>query len=118
LQQQQTQQILLHYGNRYYNSDKMNPIENSRLDYMAAELDALKNDMAEVKAMVTDMHHILSGNPIDRDASGMIGDLRSMKKEVYAMKAEIKKYKAYFYAVVTLIGLGALKVVIDLLKGL
>jgi len=94
----------------------MNPIENSRLDFMAAELDALKTDMAEVKAMVTDMYHILSGNPIDRDASGMIGDLRIMKKEVYALKAEIKKYKAYFYAMVTLISIGALKVIVDLLK--
>lgn len=94
----------------------MNPIENSRLDFMAAELDALKTDMAEVKAMVTDMYHILSGNPIDRDASGMIGDLRMMKKEVYALKAEIKKYKAYFYAMVTLISIGALKVIVDLLK--
>jgi hypothetical protein len=33
----------------------MNPQENSRLDYMATELDALKKDMAEVKSMVTDM---------------------------------------------------------------
>jgi len=93
----------------------MNPQENNRLDYMAAELDALKKDMAEVKAMVTDMYHILSGNPIDKDASGMIGDLRNMKREVYALKAEIKKYKAYFYALVTLVGLGALKVIIDIL---
>lgn len=83
---------------------------------MAAELDALKKDMAEVKAMVTDMYHILSGNPIDKDSSGMIGDLRAMKKEVYAMKAEIKKYKNYFYALVTLIGVGVLKVIIEFLK--
>ena len=58
----------------------MNHQENNRLDYMATELDALKKDMAEVKSMVTDMYHILSGNPIDKDSSGMIGDLRSMKK--------------------------------------
>lgn len=83
---------------------------------MAAELDVLKKDMAEVKAMVTDMYHILSGNPIDKDSSGMIGDLRAMKKEVYDMKAEIKKYKNYFYALVTLIGIGALKVIIEFLK--
>ena len=84
---------------------------------MAAELDVLKKDMAEVKAMVTDMYHILSGNPIDKDSSGMIGDLRAMKKEVYDMKAELKKYKNYFYALVTLIGVGALKVIIEFLKG-
>lgn len=85
---------------------------------MAAELDALKKDMAEVKSMVTDMYHILSGNPIDKDSNGMIGDLRAMKKEVYALKAEIKKYKAYFYAMVTLVGVGALKFIVEFLKGL
>jgi len=96
----------------------MNLQENNRLDYMATELDALKKDMAEVKAMVTDMYHILSGNPIDKDSNGMIGDLRAMKKEVYALKAEIKKYKSYFYAMVTLVGVGAFKVIIEFLKGL
>lgn len=96
----------------------MNQTENSRLDYMAAELDALKSDVSEVKAIVKDMHNLLSGNPIDKDSNGMIGDLRTMKKEVYAMKAELKKYKSYFYAMVTLIGLGVLKVIIEFLKGL
>ena len=95
----------------------MNHQENNRLDYMATELDALKKDMAEVKSMVTDMYHILSGNPIDKDSNGMIGDLRNMKKEVYELKSELKKYKNYFYALVTLVGLGALKVIIELLKG-
>lgn len=96
----------------------MNQIENNRLDYMAAELESLKSDVSEVKAIVKDMHHLLSGNPIDKDSNGMIGDLRAMKKEVYALKAELKKYKAYFYAMVTLIGLGYLKVIIEFLKGL
>jgi hypothetical protein len=73
--------------------------------------------MAEVKSMVTDMYHILSGNPIDKDSSGMIGDLRTMKKEVYELKSELKKYKNYFYALVTLVGLGALKVIVEILKG-
>jgi hypothetical protein len=88
----------------------MNHQENNRLDYMAAELDSLKNDVAEVKAIVKDMHTLLSGNPIDKDSNGMIGDLRNMKKEVYELKSELKKYKNYFYALVTLVGLGALKV--------
>lgn len=83
---------------------------------MATELDALKKDMAEVKSMVTDMYHILSGNPIDKDSNGMIGDLRTMKKEVYQLKSELKKYKNYFYALVTLVGLGALKVIVEILK--
>ena len=74
----------------------MNHQENNRLDYMAAELDSLKNDVAEVKAIVKDMHTLLSGNPIDKDSNGMIGDLRNMKKEVYELKSELKKYKNYF----------------------
>jgi hypothetical protein len=94
----------------------MNPHENSRLDYMASELDSLKNDVAEVKAIVKDMHTLLSGNPIDKDSNGMIGDLRTMKKEVYELKSELKKYKNYFYALVTLVGLGALKIIIEILK--
>lgn len=94
----------------------MNQQENSRLDYMASELDALKKDMSEVKSMITDMYHILSGNPIDKDSNGMIGDLRNMKREVYELKSELKKYKNYFYALVTLVGLGALKVIIEVLK--
>jgi hypothetical protein len=94
----------------------MNPQENNRLDYMAAELDALKNDVAEVKAIVKDMHTLLSGNPIDKDSSGMIGELRTMKKEVYELKSELKKYKNYFYALVTLVGAGALKVIVEILK--
>jgi len=32
---------------------------------------------------------------------------------VYELKAELKKYKAYFYALVTLVGLGALKVITE-----
>lgn len=96
----------------------MNIQENNRLDYMAAELDALKTDLAEVKALIKDMHNLLAGNPIDKDSSGLIGDFRQVKREVYAMKAELKKYKAYFYAMVTLIGLGVLKVIIDFLKAL
>lgn len=84
---------------------------------MATELNELKKDVSDVKTMVTDMYHILSGNPIDKDSSGMIGDLRNMKREVYELKSELKKYKNYFYALVTLVGLGALKAIVELLKG-
>ena len=94
----------------------MNIHENHRLDIMAAELDTLKSDVAEVKQLVKDMHTLLTGNPIDKDASGLIGDFRQVKKEFYALKAEIKKYKTYFYAMVTLLSLGALKFIIELLK--
>lgn len=95
----------------------MNQTENSRLDYMAAELDALKSDLSEVKALVKDMHTLLAGNPIDKDSSGLVGDFKEMEKEVHAIKSELKKYKSYFYALVTLIGLGVLKVIIEFLKG-
>jgi len=94
----------------------MNHQENNRLDYMAVELDSLKSDVAEVKAMVKDMHTLLAGNPIDKDSSGLIGDFKQVKREVYALKTEIKKYKAYFYALVTLVGLGILKTIMELLK--
>jgi hypothetical protein len=94
----------------------MNNHENSRFDYMAAELDTLKNDMAEVKAIVKDMHNLLAGNPIDKDSNGLISDFKQIKREVYAIKAELKKYKSYFYALVTLISLGVIKIVIEFLK--
>ena len=85
---------------------------------MAVELDSLKSDVAEVKAMVKDMHTLLAGNPIDKDSSGLIGDFKQVKREVYALKTEIKKYKAYFYAMVTLIGVGVLKFIVEFLKNL
>lgn len=83
---------------------------------MAEELEALKGEVSEMKAMVKDVYTLLAGNPIDKDSNGLISDFRQVKKEVYAMKAELKKYKSYFYATITLIGLGALKVIIDFLK--
>ena len=94
----------------------MNLQENNKFDYMAVELESLKADVAEVKAMVKDMHTLLAGNPLDKESSGIIGDFKQVKKEVYALKGEIKKYKEYFYALVTLVGFGIFKTIIDLLK--
>jgi predicted phage-related endonuclease len=94
----------------------MNLQENNKFDYMAVELESLKSDVAEVKAMVKDMHTLLAGNPLDKESSGLIGDFKQVKKEVYALKGEIKKYKEYFYALVTLVGFGIFKTIIDLLK--
>lgn len=91
--------------------------EKSRLDFMAEELESLKKDLSEVKALIKDMHNLLAGNPIDKDSNGLIGDFKRVEKEVYAIKAELKKYKSYFYALVTLIGLGVVKVIIEFLKG-
>lgn len=90
--------------------------EKSRLDFMAEELETLKKELSEVKALIKDMHNLLAGNPIDKDSNGLIGDFKRVEKEVYAIKAELKKYKSYFYALVTLIGLGILKFVVDFLK--
>jgi hypothetical protein len=90
--------------------------EKSRLDFMAEELETLKKELSEVKALIKDMHNLLAGNPIDKDSNGLIGDFKRVEKEVYAIKAELKKYKAYFYALVTLISLGILKFIVDFLK--
>jgi hypothetical protein len=96
----------------------MTPQEYSRLDYMATELETLKTELSEVKKLVKDMHTLLSGNPIDKESNGLIGDFKRMKTEVYVLKAELKKYKAYFYALLTLFGLGALKFISDTLKSI
>ncbi|MFN9897204.1 MAG: hypothetical protein ACK55Z_00110, partial [bacterium] len=71
--------------------------EKNRLDFMADELETLKKDLSEVKALIKDMHNLLAGNPIDKDSNGLIGDFKRVEKEVYTIKAELKKYKAYFY---------------------
>jgi len=87
--------------------------ENSRLDIMAEELESIKGNMAEVKTMLKDVYTLLAGNPIDKDSNGLISEFREVKKEVGDLKGELKRYKAYFYALVTLVGLGALKVITE-----
>jgi malate/lactate dehydrogenase len=91
----------------------MTPQENKRLDYMADELESLKGEVSEMKAMLKDVYTLLAGNPIDKDSSGLIKNLKDMNKEVYALKYELKRYKSYFYALITLVGFGALKVITD-----
>lgn len=87
--------------------------ENKRLEYMADELELLKSEVTEMKAMLKDVYTLLAGNPIDKDSSGLIKNLKDMNKEVYALKHELKRYKSYFYALITLVGFGALKVITD-----
>ena len=94
----------------------MNNQENSRLDIMAEELESIKGNMAEVKTMLKDVYTLLAGNPIDKDSNGLISEFREVKKEVTELKGELKKYKAYFYALVTLVGLGVLKVITEFLS--
>ena len=91
----------------------MNNQDNSRLDIMAEELESIKIEVSEMKAMLKDVYTLLAGNPIDKDSNGLISNFKEVKKEVYELKAELKKYKAYFYALVTLVGLGALKVITE-----
>jgi len=87
--------------------------ENSRLDIMADELESIKGNMAEMKAMLKDVYTFLAGNPIDKDSNGLIGEFKAVKKQLSDVKTELKRYKSYFYALVTLVGLGALKVITE-----
>lgn len=93
----------------------MNHQDNSRLDIMAEELESIKGNMAEMKTMLKDVYTLLAGNPIDKDSNGLISEFKEVKKELSDVKAELKKYKSYFYALVTLVGLGALKVITEFL---
>jgi type II secretory pathway component PulM len=93
----------------------MNQNDNGKLQQMAEELESIKQQMAEMKAMLKDVHTLLAGNPIDKDSKGLISDFREMKIELDEIKNQLRKYKAYFYALVTLIGIGALKVIIQFL---
>ena len=91
----------------------MNHQDNSRLDIMAEELESIKGNMAEMKTMLKDVYTLLAGNPIDKDSNGLISEFKEVKKELGDVKVELKKYKSYFYALVTLVGLGALKVITE-----
>ena len=93
----------------------MNNQENNRLDIMAEELESIKGNMAEMKTMLKDVYTLLAGNPIDKDSNGLISEFKEVKKELGDVKAELKKYKSYFYALVTLVGLGALKVITEVI---
>ena len=93
----------------------MSTQENIRLDAMAQELETIKEEVSEMKDMIKDIHTLLAGNPIDRNAGGLLSDFKAMKTELDEIKDQLRKYKAYFYALVTLIGLGALKVIVEFL---
>ena len=89
--------------------------ENNRLDSMAQELETIKGEVSEMKTMLKDIHTLLAGNPIDKNSGGLLSDFKEMKTELDDIKDQLRKYKAYFYALVTLIGIGALKVIIEFL---
>ena len=89
--------------------------ENIRLDAMAQELETIKGEVSEMKVMIDDIHSLLAGNPIDRNSGGLLSDFKDMKSELDEIKDQLRKYKAYFYALVTLIGVGALKIIVEFL---
>jgi hypothetical protein len=96
------------------NSDvMMSNQENNRLDIMAEELESIKGNMSEMKTMLKDVYTLLAGNPIDKDSNGLISEFKEVKKELSEVKTELKRYKSYFYALVTLVGLGVLKVITE-----
>jgi len=93
----------------------MSTNENIRLDAMAQELETIKGEVSEMKVMIKDIHTLLTGNPIDRNSGGLLRDFKDMKDELDEIKDQLRKYKAYFYALVTLFGVGALKIIIEFL---
>lgn len=86
------------------------------LEQMAAELETIKGEMSEVKTMVKDIHTLLAGNPIDKNSYGLLNEVRVMREEVDDIRDQLRKYKSYFYALVSLIGVGAFKIIIDILS--
>jgi hypothetical protein len=93
----------------------MTQFEVGKIDSMAHEIEKLKDDMKEVKDMVKDIYQLLAGNPIDPDSVGLVKEHRELKTDFNELKNEVKKYKAYFYAAITLIGMGILKTISDLI---
>ena len=90
--------------------------ERSRLEFMAEEVEMIKADMAETKAMVKDVHTLLAGNPSFPNQRGLVEDYNMTKQKVEDLEGSLKKYKSYFYALVTLVGLGILNFIKDLLS--
>ena len=82
---------------------------------MSQELEKIKAEVSEMKTMLKDIYTLLAGNPIDKNSGGLLSDFKKMKAEFDDIKDQLRKYKAYFYALVTLIGIGVLKVIIDFL---
>lgn len=89
--------------------------EKNRLDFMAEEVEAIKASMAEMKLMIKDVHTLLAGNSSFPDQRGLVEDYNQTKQKVELLEGNLKKYKSYFYALVTLVGLGILNFIKDLL---
>lgn len=89
--------------------------EKNRLDIMAEEIETIKTDMAELKDMIKDVHTLLAGNTSFPDQRGLVEDYNITKDKVEDLENNLKKYKSYFYALVTLVGLGILNFIKELL---
>jgi hypothetical protein len=89
--------------------------ENVRLQLMAKELEDIKIEVGETKALLKDVYTLLAGNPLDKTANGLISEFKNVQYELNVVKGDLKKYKSYFYALVTLVGLGFFKFITDFL---
>ena len=83
------------------------------LETMAEELEGIKEEVSEMKTMVKDIHILLAGNPIDRESHGLLSEIRTMRAELDDIRDQLRKYKSYFYALVTLISMGIIKIVFE-----
>jgi predicted phage-related endonuclease len=90
--------------------------EKNRLDVMAQEIETIKEELTELKEMIKDVHTLLAGNASFPDQRGLVEDYNITKKTVEALETDLKKYKSYFYALVTLVGLGILNFIKDLMS--
>lgn len=83
---------------------------------MAEEMEDIKGNITELKEMIKDVHTLLAGNASFPDQRGLVEDYNLTKSKVDGLENDVKKYKAYFYALVTLVGLGILNFIKDLLS--
>jgi len=90
--------------------------EKNRLEAMAEEIEDIKGNITELKEMIKDVHTLLAGNASFPDQRGLVEDYNLTKTKVDGLENDVKKYKAYFYALVTLVGLGILNFIKDLLS--
>lgn len=90
--------------------------ERNKLEVMAEEIEDIKANMAELKEMIKDVHTLLAGNSSFPDQRGLVEDYNLTKNKVEGLENDLKKYKSYFYALVTLVGLGILNFIKDLLN--
>jgi predicted phage-related endonuclease len=93
----------------------MTVLEKNRLGEMAQEIETIKDELTELKKLVKDVHTLLAGNASFPDQRGLVKDYNITKKSVELLETDLKKYKSYFYALVTLVGLGILNFIKDLL---